>query len=373
VLANVRYWSTVAPLVRVQLARWEQAARGIPDPGLRALALGRLEDERFNAQVAATFATLAPGRHRVRVVEAIVALQVVYDYLDMLSERPRGAEPPIDDRPLLAALVDAVTLAGEHRQDVDIATGWEAELATARDYYGDRPHSDDGGYLQGLVETVRAALARLPSATTIAPVAQASATRCAQAQILNHQASRTGIEEARDWATAQAAGTDLAWQEYLAGATASVLAIGALIAAAAHPGVTRADAEELAALYLSIGALTMLDSLVDLQEDIAAGQLGYLQYYDDPGVFAQRLAILARAAVTRARHLPNGPHHIVTLVGVVAYYASAPAANSDFARPLTAPVRRELTPLIAPTLALMRGWRLAKRAREQGRHGVRHA
>jgi hypothetical protein len=53
----------------------------------------------------------------------------------------------------------------------------------------------------------------------------------------------------------------------------------------------------------------------------------------------------------------------MTLVGVVAYYLSAPTAGSAFARPVTRRIRSELQPLIAPTLAVMHGWRLAKRAR----------
>jgi hypothetical protein len=61
----------------------------------------------------------------------------------------------------------------------------------------------------------------------------------------------------------------------------------------------------------------------------------------------------------------------MTLVGVVAYYASAPAAGDDaWARPVFARVERELTPLISPTLALMRGWRLAKRPHRGAVDGV---
>jgi tetraprenyl-beta-curcumene synthase len=336
VVANLRYWSTVAPLVRSQLTRWEQAAQAIDDPKLRALALGKLRDERFNVEVAATLATLAPRSKRASVVEAIVALQVMYDYLDVLSEQPLAENLPAS-RHLFTAFTDALIL--------------------------NAPVVPGGDYLQVLSETIRAALAPLPSAATIAPVAEASAARCAQAQILNHDASHSGIEEAKRWATLQASGTGLGWQEYLAGASASVLAIGALIAAAADPTTTRADAEDLDSLYLSIGALSILDSVVDLDEDIAAGQLGYLQYYDSPELMGTALASVARDAITRARRAPNGPHHIVTLAGVVAYYTSAPAACSDFARPLTAPVRRALRPLITPTLALMRGWREAKRVR----------
>lgn len=353
-LANARYWSSVAPIVRTQLVRWERHAQTIPDLGLRRVALSKLGDERFNVEVAATLATLAPREHRRGATEAIVALQVMYDYIDVLSEQHAG-ESPIDAELLFTALRYAVIL--------DLDGGGNAGTERRQDYYGERLGSTDGGYLQALSGAVRTALTQLPNAATVAPVAGATAARCAAAQILNHDASHSGIEEAKCWATLQASGTGLGWQEYLAGASASVLAIDALIAAAADKRTTRKDAEDLDALYLSIGALTMLDSLVDIQEDIAAGQLGYLQYYGDPDVFAERLATVARNAVARARALPSGAHHIVTLVGVVAYYTSAPTANSHFAGPLTAPIRRQLRPLITPTLALMRAWRLAKRAR----------
>jgi tetraprenyl-beta-curcumene synthase len=374
VLANVRYWTTVAPLVRTQLARWEHRARAIGDPQLRRLALGKLRDERFNAEVAATLATLAPRSSRARVVEAVVAMQVLYDYSDLVSEQYAADAPEIDDRELFTALSDAVALPidgerGSGGDGRDTGTGADR----GRDYYAEHAHSDDSGYLRALVETVQTTLAGLPSAATIAPVAQASAARCAEAQILNHQAPRSGIESLRDWAEVRATATGLGWQEFLAGATASVLGIHALIAAAADPGTTIEDAEEIDALYLSIGALSMLDSLVDLDEDIRAGSVGYVQYFGDPDVFAERLAVVARDGISRARGLANGPHHIVTLVGVVAYYGSDTSLRSASGRPVTAPVRRELRPLIGPTLALMHGWRLAKRVRDSGRHEVRHA
>ena len=85
-LANVRFWPTVAPLVGVQFKKWEQRARAIEHPALQALALAKLREEKFNAEVAATLATLAPREHRGVVVEAIVAYEVMYDYLDGLTE-----------------------------------------------------------------------------------------------------------------------------------------------------------------------------------------------------------------------------------------------------------------------------------------------
>jgi tetraprenyl-beta-curcumene synthase len=359
VLANVRYWSTVAPLVRSQLARWEQAAGAISDPELRVLALGKLRDEHFNAQVAATLATLSPRAQRARVVEAIVALQILYDYLDVLSEQP-AADPKRDGQRLFAHLIDAVSVGP----------------AVTRKSFELSPNNDDR-YLERLSRAVGATFARLPAAAAVAEVAQEAAERCAQAQILHHEASRLGprlgISDLRDWATPRATGTGLGWQELLAGSTASVLAIHALIAAAADPGTTSEDAVELDRTYLSIGALSMLDSLVDRAQDIATGQLSYVDLYDGPETMASGLANAARDGIARARGLPNGAHHAMTLVGVVGYYASAPTADDDaFARPAIARVKRELQPLITPTLALMRAWRLAKRARRMGHREVRH-
>ena len=352
-LANVRYWATVAPVVRAQLTRWERRAQAIEDPFLRTLAISKLREERFNVELAATLATPAPRAHRKRAAEAIVALQVLYDYLDLLTEQPLS-DPLPDSRRLFAALIDALTLAKKPRGD----------------YYPHDLRSRDDGYLEELVKTTRDALARLPGAAAVVEVAQRSARRCAEAQVLSHAAARSSSAEVERWARREATGTPLQWPEFLAGATASVLAVHALIAAAADERTTIEAAQEVDALYLSIGALTMLDSLVDHQHDIATGELGYVQYYESPEMMAVRLVSVARDAAERARALPNAAHHIMTLIGVVAYYSSAPAASSAFALPVTEHMRGALGPLITPTLALMRAWRLAKRVnRRRGRFG----
>ncbi len=346
-LANARFWPCVAPLVSAQLKRWEQRAYAIEDPALHALALEKLREERFNAEVAATFATLAPREHRTAVVEAIVAYEVMYDYLDGLTEQPTPS-PLIDGHNLYRAFTDAITLDSE-------PTG---------DYYTSRP-ADDGGYLQELADVVRGALARLPSTPAISPAAVVAAERCAEAQIRAHAAPALGAAQLEQWASTAARDTQLGWQEWLAGAASSVLAIHALIAAAADEHTTPGYATEIDTTYLSICALsTMLDSLIDYQRDTHAGQAGYLRYYhNDHDQLAKDLAGAARRAVEHARALPNSAHHVMTLVGVAAYYISAPTASSAFARPVTQKVRRELEPLITPTLAVMRTWRAAKRAR----------
>jgi tetraprenyl-beta-curcumene synthase len=343
VLANFRYWTSVAPTVGQQLARWELLAQAIPDPLMRGLAQSKLQEERFNVEVAATLATLADPSHRRHTVEAIVALQVMYDYLDLLSERP-PPDQSIDPRRLFEALTDAVTL-GEPLDG---------------DYYHLHTESPDGGYLQDLVRTVKLAVAKLPAAEVTSTIMRSSAERCALAQVQSHAATPSETVELRLWARKEATGTGLGWHEFLAGATASVLSMHALIAAAADSRTTRVDAERIDRAYLSICALTMLDSVVDRRKDLASGTLNYVELYERDALMAVRLASLAREATDRVGTLPNSPHHIVTLVGVVAYYSSAATAQSLSGRQLTKPVRKELRPLLTPTLALMRGWRLRK-------------
>jgi hypothetical protein len=187
VLANVRYWWSVAPLVRAELERWKHQAEKISDPTLQAVAIENLHDEGFNAQATATLATLAPAVHRKPVVEAIVGLQIIYDYLDSLVERTLP-DPLSDGRRLYRALVDAVVLDAE----------------PLGDYYAHAPASDYGHYLDGLVSVVRRALARLPGAPIIAHAAKNAAQRCAEAQARAHAVHVLGDDQLTRWAKVNA-------------------------------------------------------------------------------------------------------------------------------------------------------------------------
>jgi tetraprenyl-beta-curcumene synthase len=355
-VANLRYWSSVAQLVSQQLGRWRGRAQEIGDPTLRRLASQKLAEEGFNAEVAAMLATLAPRAHRGDAVTAVVALEVLYDYLDGLTESP-SHESPDDGYRLFAAFTDAVT----------------PLLEPCGDYYRYHPHSDDGGYLDELVATVRTALAKLPSAQRFTDILQRSATRGAEAQLRIHAATLSGPGQLERWAKLNAAGTPLQWREFLAGAACSVLAVHALVTAAADARTTRDEALEIDRIYLSISVLpTILDSLIDYELDLRAGQPGYVQYYDDRDVLAARLVSVIDDAVGHARRAPHGAHHVMNLVGVVAYYTSAPTAKNAFARPVTERVVHQLRPLIGPTLAVMHTWRGVKsvRTRRRARHAV---
>ena len=164
-LANARYWLCVAREVHVQMRHWEARAGAIEDPELRALALEKLRTEGFNAEAAAMAATIVPRATRAHAVRAIVALELLYDYLDGLSERPH-ADPLGEGERLYAAFVGAL------------------------DPRVDSLHGD--AYLQELGQEVRVALAQLPASAAIAPFALRCATRGAQAQIRMHACSALG-------------------------------------------------------------------------------------------------------------------------------------------------------------------------------------
>jgi tetraprenyl-beta-curcumene synthase len=349
-LVNVRYWSRVAPLARDQLERWRRRARAIDDSVLRALALAKLDEEGFNAEAAAMLATIAPRAHRVRAVEAIVAAEVLYDYLDGLTESPAD-EGPGDGERLFTAFTDAVT----------------PSVTSTGDYYRHHSHREDV-YLEELVATVRLALAGLPASANVAQTLTRSAARGAEAQLRIHAATAGESEELRLWAQSRTADTPLEWREYVAGAACSVLAVHALIVAATDRRTTYARGLELDRVYLLISVLpTILDSLIDDEQDARSGRAGHIQHYDDRALLAQRLSNVIDDAVGRARETPHGAHHVMTLVGVVAYYLSAPTADGELVRPVAEHIGAQLRPLLTPALCMMRGWRAAKRLRSYWR------
>jgi tetraprenyl-beta-curcumene synthase len=343
VQANARFWPTVFPEVRRELRAWDLRAQAIPDPVLRAQALAKLRAERFNTEVAATLATLVPPVRRRDVTEAIVALEVMYDYLDGTSEHP-GADPLADGRQLYRAFADAVAPAGP--------------LA---DHYHHHPQRDDGGYLGALAATCRRALWTLPAAPVVAPAAHAVLARCGEAQTRTHAVARLGPGQLEAWASAQPEARRLRWPEVAAGAAASVLAGHALVALAADPGTTAGDAERVAAAYFATCALTtLLDSLIDADVDAVAGGHPYIAYYGSAAEATERLGQLAHEARAAVERLPRAPHHLMTMAGAVAFYLSAPGARAPAARWLTAPIVRELRPLLTPSLAIFAAWRRAR-------------
>jgi tetraprenyl-beta-curcumene synthase len=293
----VRYRFTIAPIVRRELRHWERLAGHHPDPSLRAHALSKLHDERLNAEAAATFASLVHRRQRATATRLMVAFEVMYDYLDAVSEQP-APDTLLSGRQLHGALIAAVT-----------------PSVPSENYYRHQPTGDDGGYLATLVAVCRAHLQRLPSARTVAPVAHRAATRCGEAQTRTHAVASLGPSQPASWSEERAPVGYERW-EYAARSTAS-LGVHALFAAAGDPDTTLADAERIdAAYHPAICALaTLLDSVIDCDIDTPGNDHRYVAYYATTAIAAARIASIAQEALLRAHSLRDGALHGIIVAG----------------------------------------------------------
>ncbi|MEX1142646.1 MAG: DUF2600 family protein [Thermoleophilaceae bacterium] len=330
--------------MRQELSVWQRLAQGIDDPVLRAHALGKLTTERGNTEGVATLCTLAPRRHRRVLVTATVAIQVMYDYLDAVTEQP--VENPLrNGRQLFRTFAVALT-------------------PTERpvDYYRYHPQREDGGYLDALVACCRRSIAELPSIAAVLPIARDAAQRFREAQVRSHAVAEHGPDQLRGWASAQATGKGLTWWEWAGGSAASVLAVHALLSGAAEVGTTRRAAAQIDRAYLLACAFTtMLDSLVDDSRDAAAGSHRYIAYYENEDCAARRIVALAGRAGAAVRTLPHPSHHAMTVAGIAAFYLSAPAARTRAGRAVAGDLRREHGAVFVSILAIMRLWRRAQR------------
>jgi tetraprenyl-beta-curcumene synthase len=341
--AALRYWLTVFPRATRGMRHWQSRAGQIPDPVLRRLGVDSLR-ERSNIEGAAAFAAFAPRAHRAAVVRALVAFQAAYNYADLLSEQPHR-DAIANGRRLHESLLSALD-----------------QKAPLLDYYAHHPQRDDGGYLQELVDTCRGALSTLPSFATVAQSAQIAAERIVTFQSLNVGKTQGDHVALARWASEKTpSGADLEWWE-TAAAAGSSLGVHVLIAAAAEPALRRADVLAIEDAYFPwIGALhSLLDNIVDRQEDVRTDQPSLVGYYASPAQAAARLQTLAVQAVSRARALAQGRRHLIILAAMAGNYLSNPQADAPEVRDVAHSVLDAIGDLATPTLLVFKLRRLAE-------------
>ena len=221
---HLQYWLSVVPVVRRESQHWHQRALQIPDPSLRRPALQTQRVKKSNVEGAGAFAILAPPAHRMTVLRATVAFQSMYDYADTLSEEP-SEDPILNAGQLHQALLVAVSRDAPHR-----------------DYYAHHRHRDDDGYLAEMVDACRSALRELPSYHLVADIAAGLSERFVRYQSLNLSEHLSDHRALAQWARGETpASSALCWWETAASAGSS-LGLFALIAAAAQPDLSPAEA-----------------------------------------------------------------------------------------------------------------------------------
>jgi tetraprenyl-beta-curcumene synthase len=339
----------VFPRVALEVCRRRTLATRIPDPVLRGLALEALDRKRCNLEGAAAFAALVSRPSRPFVVKALVACQTICDYLDLLSEQP-SRDPIANGYRLHEALIVATTPGKSHS-----------------DYYLHHDHSDDGGYLRELIESVWEALAALPLLSLIAEPMRRAAERIAAYQAFNHGDTFGSYEPFERWASAEThPATGLHWWETGAGA-GSTLTLFVLIASAANPRLKPSDVRAIEDAYFPwIGALhSLLDSLVDRDEDVATGERGLIDCYPSPVDAAIRMRTIAGEALRRAAALPCGRRHRLIVAAMTSFYICEIHGSASPQAQLVAPcVLDAIGGLAAPTMAIL-GMRRSLRPSQQ--------
>lgn len=285
------------------------------------------------------FATLAAGRAAQHLLRALICYEAALEYLDNANER--SAESGVGNgRQLHIALQDAV---GPPRPPAD--------------YYRHHDARDDTGLLTALVAASREAVGSLASYRAIAPFL-AGETEYTQVLALNHDPCPTRRDERlRAWAAENAEIMPAAhWFERTGTATGS-LNVHALIALAADPTATAADARRTLTVYRPLSLLaTMLDSYADRASDREDGRHSYVDHYGSPSRFAEETGRWLRATTSAALGLPRGCRHAVIAASMIALYLSSRAARAE--KQLTIALLTAAGPLTRILLPILRLWRV---------------
>lgn len=331
------YCTQIWPLARTELARHGDRADAIPDPKLRALAEAALAKS-ANMEGAALFATCAPRPYRAEIVRALVSFQAIYNYLDVLAEQD-CVEPAANSARLHEALLVALDPTAEHPR-----------------YYEYFACETDGGYLTGLIDRTRAALARLPSFELVAPAARRAAARIVEFQAHNLGVRQGSDSELEDWASELplADGSLRPWE--LAAAYGSSLGVHVMIGLAAEDDHESSQIAAIETAYCPwIGALhSLLDSTIDRAEDRRDGQRNLLDYYTSEQVAATRMAWLAARCLSEVGGLHRARRHEAYLTAMAAFYLSAPEATRAQAPAVAHAVLAALSPPAQMARGLLR-------------------
>jgi tetraprenyl-beta-curcumene synthase len=333
-----RYWLSVFPRARAELAAWRHRARQIPDCVLREAAFDALKTKSSDLEGAVAFAVFAPPSMRGTVVRAITAFEIAFDYMDSIVELPNG-DPIASGHSLNQALLVALAPGARHC-----------------DYYRHYPRREDAGYLEGLVRTCQAAVGSLPSFAAIAQPLRRALSRIVAYQSLNHGDANGSHDAFKRWAHSQSIeGIDLRWWE-LGAAAGSQLSILSLIAAAGDPTMSPERALALERAYFPwVGALsTLLDGVIDQGRDSAEGQRSLIDHYTSPEETAKRLKMLAGEALTAVLPLADAPNHTMILAAMAAFFHSTPQALAPEVRLATRAVLDAMDAWTTPALLFFR-------------------
>lgn len=340
--AAARELTWTLPVVAHEVRRWRILASTIPDAPIREEAQHAITAKRSHIDGAALFSILTRNRNPY-LVRLLVAYEIIWDFLDSISER--GAEAGIENGfQLHLALIDAVDPG-----------------RPLTDYYRYSQWRDDGGYLNKLVNVCRASCAQLPSYELIRQSVVCEAKR-GQVCAINHHTDPS-IRDAMLKARAVGeypSGRDAWWFELTAAASTD-LTIFALFSLASETTVSRDHVRHTSEAYFpwASALAALLDSYVDQAEDVAKGDHSYVAHYATTDLATHRICAFIQRCLKETGSLNNGEKHRLIVACMFAMYLSKNSALTPAMRETTKVITDSggsLTRVLHPILRL---WRTA--------------
>lgn len=298
-----RYLSLFGP-VKHRLDAWRKAADQLV-PELREQALASIESKAFHCLGGAVYAAY-PGVDQRIMLDAIVALQTISDYLDNLCDRVA-----VNDEKAFAQL----HLSFLHALDPNLPLA---------DYYCLYPYKETT-YLNALVQTCRRQITQMPYYADYQPVINELAGYYCKLQVLKHL-TPFGPSRLQQWAeqTFIKRGSQLLWNEWAA-AAGSTLGIFFCFAASFHQYPAKIRRRMYEAYFPWVQGLhILLDYFIDRREDQIHGDLNFTFYHADPQHAISRMAYIYQKCKAVTASLPNAGFHQLVLEGMLAVYGSDP-------------------------------------------------
>lgn len=301
--ALARFLFEIVPKARAEIARIERLAAAIPNPGLRAKALHGLKAKGYHIAGACVFATFLPKPQRQRYIAIVAPLETIYDFLDTV-----GDSDPVPDAAASLAM--------------------HASLADALD--PQRPVSpyfahgkDDGGFLTALVSDVRTGLATIGGLGRMREGFQTAAALYAETQTLKHLPAMERERAMRDAFSQAAARAGVTWFEYAAAAGSQFHVYAPLFSLLAG----REDEARAAydAYFPHAAALhVLLDAFIDRDEDLANGELNWVDCYENADAFDTRIAQLVKRSGEDVSVLAAPSAHRFSIRLMLLFYLTHP-------------------------------------------------
>ena len=290
------------------LKSWWQHTLLIPQP-LQEQAQASLRDKAFHCLGGSIYA-LYPGVNQRVVLQAIVALQTISDYLDNLCDRME-----VNSQQAFSQL------------HLSFSEALDPEISISN-YYQYYPYHEEH-YLPALVKACRQAICQLPNYQKHKPLVLELANHYCQLQVLKHL-QPNGETKLKQWINNNFTDSELTWNEWAA-ATGSTLGIFMLLAASYHNYDLKLIKGIFACYFPWIQALHIqLDYLIDANEDIQHNDLNFTFYYQNTAEAISRLQFLYQESKNRIGMLPYSHFHELIIEGLICLYGSDPKVKSSF-------------------------------------------